>query len=303
MPVAPPSDLATTAELVASLLAEQAPALAELPITPVSSGWDNDVYRLGDTLAVRLPRREQAVPLVANEVRWLPLIGQLVTIPTPQPVFAGSPSDAFDRPWSVVEFLPGEAVSGVGVAERTVFARQLADFLWSLHVPAPASAPINPVRGGSLATPAAAERFAERFALLDAAGHPDLAAALRPRLDAWLAAPDHDGVDVWLHGDLHPHNLLRGSDGMLSGVIDWGDMTAGDPACDLATAWLTFDEAGRAAFRDQVDQGGPVPEATWTRAKAWALHLGLILATLADDQPWLTGVGLHALTQLASEPA
>ena len=95
--------------------------------------------------------------------------------------------------------------------------------------------------------------------------------------------------------------MLRGDDGQLAGVIDWGDMTAGDPACDLATAWLTFDDAGRAAFRGQIDEGGAVDAATWTRAKAWALHLGLILTTMSDDHPWLTAIGRHALNGVASE--
>lgn len=301
MALAPSADLATSVDLVATLLGAQAPALADLPIRPHASGWDNDTYRLGETLAVRLPRREAAVPSIADEVRWLPVLGQVLTLRTPQPIVVGTPSQAFGRPWAVVEFIQGTPVSSVPVAERTSFAPQLADFLWSLHVPAPASAPVNPARGGSLATPATAERVRDRLAQLTEAGSGDLADALQPRWEAWVAAPDFDGVDAWVHGDLHPHNMLRGDDGQLAGVIDWGDMTAGDPACDLATAWLTFDDAGRAAFRGQIDEGGAVDAATWTRAKAWALHLGLILTTMSDDHPWLTAIGRHALNGVASE--
>lgn len=301
MSSAPSADLATSADLVASLLAAQAPALADLPVTLHANGWDNDTYRLGETLVVRLPRREEAVPLIEHEAAWLTTVGDLVTLRTPQPIFAGEPSDAFPRPWLVAEFIPGDPVSSVPVAERTAFARQLADFLWSLHAPAPATAPVNPVRGGSLATPEAAARVGTRLQQLRASGAGDLADALLPRWEAWVNAPDFDGADVWLHGDLHPHNMLRGADGQLSGVIDWGDLTPGDPACDLATSWLTFDEAGRAEFRGQIDEGGPVDEATWTRAKAWAVHLGLILTTMTDDQPWLTAIGRHALSALSTE--
>jgi len=35
------------------------------------------------------------------------------------------------------------------------------------------------------------------------------------------------GPPLWLHGDLHPGNVLV-SDGCLSGVIDFGDLTSGD---------------------------------------------------------------------------
>ncbi|MBE8992763.1 phosphotransferase [Nostoc sp. LEGE 12450] len=43
-------------------------------------------------------------------------------------------------------------------------------------------------------------------------------------------------VDVeakWLHGDLHPRNILV-EDGAIAGIIDWGDITSGDIATDLA---------------------------------------------------------------------
>ena len=42
---------------------------------------------------------------------------------------------------------------------------------------------------------------------------------------------------VWIHGDLHPGNLLV-RDGRLSGVLDFGDVTAGDPATDLSVGWM-----------------------------------------------------------------
>jgi aminoglycoside phosphotransferase (APT) family kinase protein len=38
-----------------------------------------------------------------------------------------------------------------------------------------------------------------------------------------------------MHGDLHPANVLV-NDGQVSGVIDFGDITAGDPAGDLSVA-------------------------------------------------------------------
>jgi len=55
--------------------------------------------------------------------------------------------------------------------------------------------------------------------------------------DAVLAAPGYGGPPVWLHGDLHPANVLV-NDGQVSGVIDFGDITAGDPASDLSVAWM-----------------------------------------------------------------
>ncbi len=303
MALAPTADLVTSPALVRALLAAQAPALADLPVTPYAHGWDNDLYQLGDGLLVRLPRREVAAGLIENEVRCLPLIASLVTARTPQPVFAGVAGERFPRPWSVVEHIPGTVVSSLPVVDRGALAVDLADFIWSLHVPAAGRAPVNPVRGGSLARPEADARLRDRLTLLAEAGDAALAAALLPRWEAWVHAPEFDGIDVWLHGDLHPHNLVAGPDGRLAGVLDWGDVTAGDPACDLATAWLTFDAAGRAVFIDRMDSGGPIDAATWARAKAWALHLGLLLATANDDLPALSAIGRHTLEALAAETA
>ncbi|MDO5535788.1 MAG: aminoglycoside phosphotransferase family protein [Propionibacteriaceae bacterium] len=300
MSAAPTADVTTTPALVRDLLAAQAPSLADLPVTPLGHGWDNDLYRLGEGLLVRLPRREQAAGLVENEARWLPVLGEGLPIETPQPVVVGTPSDAFGYPWLVVAYIAGTPASNIPVPERTVFAEQLADLLWALHAPAPQHAPLNPVRGGSLANPESDARVRQRLADL-ATTEPDLAAALAPRWDAWSRTPDHDGTDVWLHGDLHPHNLVVGADRLLSGVIDWGDLTAGDPACDLAAAWLTFDADGRARFIAQYEHGLPHDAALWARARAWALHLGLIFATQSDDEPALAAIGRHALEALAAE--
>ena len=44
----------------------------------------------------------------------------------------------------------------------------------------------------------------------------------------------------WLHGDLHPLNVLV-LRGRITGIIDWGDITSGDVATDLAALWMLFD--------------------------------------------------------------
>jgi aminoglycoside phosphotransferase (APT) family kinase protein len=79
---------------------------------------------------------------------------------------------------------------------------------------------------------------------------------------------------MWIHGDLHPGNLLV-RDGRLTGVLDFGDLTAGDPATDLAVAWMLLRGSARSTFRDLTcGAGGWLDGDTWTRARAWALALG-----------------------------
>jgi len=68
----PPAEVPIDEALVCGLLAAQHPDLAELSLRLAGEGWDNAIWRLGQHLAVRLPRRPLAVDLIAHERRWLP---------------------------------------------------------------------------------------------------------------------------------------------------------------------------------------------------------------------------------------
>lgn len=91
----------------------------------------------------------------------------------------------------------------------------------------------------------------------------------------WTAALDatRPAPAVWVHGDFAPRNLLV-RDGRLVGVIDFGQLAVGDPACDLAIAWTYLGRAGRAVFRGALG----LDDATWIRAKGWVAWKAAILA-------------------------
>lgn len=302
------ADLDVTVDLVRALLREQHPDLAGLPLRTAAHGWDNAVLRLGDGLAVRVPRREAAAGLVRHEQEWLGRLAPALPVPVPAPVRVGRPSDALGYPWawSVVPWFDGVPADTTPVARRTAWAGDLGRFLVALHRPAPADAPENPYRGVPLA-----ERDAVLRERVDRLG-PRRDAALR-LWDDCLAAPEHDGPPVWLHGDPHPANLVvapgrRAGDGTgpgagttpdrLAAVVDLGDLTSGDPASDLATAWLTFDAAGHATFRAAVDAGSGWDAATWRRARGWAVLLTTALLAFPGTFPHLAMIGEHALDQL-----
>ncbi|MBT1675552.1 aminoglycoside phosphotransferase family protein [Curtobacterium aurantiacum] len=273
----PSAEVDVDVPLVRSLLLDQHPDLAGQPLEVVANGWDNVVLRLGDDLAVRVPRRAMAARLVEHEQRWLPEIAARVgpVVPVPAPVRTGRPALGYPWSWSIVPWLPGAPIgaraAGVSVAEA------LAAFVGRLHVPVPADAPANPFRGVPLAS-----RSDAVLARLDGHDVPR-AGELATLWRTAAAVPAHAGPPVWVHGDLHPFNLLvdRAPDGVdrLSAVIDFGDVTAGDPAVDLATAWLTLDQRGRRAFRTHV----VATEVTWQRARGWAVALASALAT-ADER-------------------
>jgi len=104
----PAAEVSVSPELVRRLLAAQQPDLAHLPVRVVAYGWDNLMYRLGDELAVRLPRRAAAAGLIVNEQRWLPVVAPRLPLPVPAPVRAGRAALGYPWPWSIVPFLPGQ---------------------------------------------------------------------------------------------------------------------------------------------------------------------------------------------------
>jgi aminoglycoside phosphotransferase (APT) family kinase protein len=88
----PSAEFALDRAFVTGLLTEQHPDLAHLPLQAVDAGWDNALFRLGDDLAVRLPRRALAAPLILHEQRWLPHLAKRLTLPIPAPVRIGTPA-------------------------------------------------------------------------------------------------------------------------------------------------------------------------------------------------------------------
>ncbi|WP_243225250.1 aminoglycoside phosphotransferase family protein [Microbacterium sp. CIAB417] len=277
---------------VRTLLLSAAPELAARPLVLVAEGWDNAIWRLGDDLAVRIPRRELAVSLILHEQRVLPVIARRLAalgIRTPVPLVAGTPGDAFPWPWSVVPWIEGTAAMSRPRAHNGRWAPQLATALVALHRPAGEDAPQNPFRGVPLSARDGAIRpRLEQFADLP---------ALREAWDAGLAAPAA-AERVWIHGDLHPGNILV-DDGDLAALIDFGDVTAGDPAYDLASAWLVFDRDGRRRFQEATD--GRYDQATWTRARAWAAFLALVFLTLSDDRPDHRAIGEETVAELSAD--
>ncbi|MCZ4121070.1 aminoglycoside phosphotransferase family protein [Streptomyces sp. H39-S7] len=262
------AEIEITAELVRVLLDEQHPDLADRPVRLGARGWDNQLWRLGDDLAVRLPwATERADTLLRNEHTWLPSLAPRLPLPVPVPQRLGKPSELFPRPWLVTTWVPGAPADQVPATRAAEAADALAAFLTALHQPAPDGAPTGGFgRGGPLAD--LAEPFARQLASLTELGlipDPD---AVRAVWEDAAAAPVWAGPALWLHGDLHPANILT-EDGTFCGVIDFGDLCAGDPAGDLAAAWVLLPDGAADRFHAAYL---PSPDAaTLRRARGWAV--------------------------------
>lgn len=84
----------------------------------------------------------------------------------------------------------------------------------------------------------------------------------------------------------------------LSAVIDFGGLGIGDPACDFTVAWTFFENESRNAFRTTL----AVDDATWGRARGWALWKALITyAQLPETNAAEKEKSKHVLDEIISD--
>lgn len=268
-----------TPELVRDLLRDQCPDLADRPVRLGARGWDNQLWRLGDDLAVRLPwATGSADALLRKEYAWLPALAPRLPLPVPVPQRLGEPSERFPRPWLITTWVPGTPADQIPVTRSVDAATALAGFLGALHQPAPNGAPAGRDRGGPLAEHA--DRFARGLATATERRLVDDPDAVRAVWQDAVAAPGWTGPALWLHADLHPANVLT-AEGTLCGVVDFGDLCAGDPAYDLAAGWLLLPDDTMDDFYAACQ---PKPDsATRRRARGWAMARALGGILIGDD--------------------
>ena len=197
------TEIEITADLVRELLREQHPDLAGLAIREVAGGWGNQMWRLGDELAVRVQRMDLTSAGQLKERRWLPVLAPLLPLPVPTPVRFGEPSERFPKHWTVMTWVPGEPLDHGTISRGAHAADTLAGFLQALHRKAPADAPRATDRG---AHPKNCTKGFEQF--FQAIAGDDIAADVRAVWDDAVAAPAWEGPPVWVHGDLHPANVV-----------------------------------------------------------------------------------------------
>jgi aminoglycoside phosphotransferase (APT) family kinase protein len=259
------------ATLVRDLIASQFPHWADLDVEPVSAqGWSNRAFRLGRDKLVRLPRLAAYEAAIEKECFWLPKLAPSLPLPIPLPLAVGQPQTEFKMKWAVFQWIAGEAAALENIDDLDTFAHATATFLLALQSINASDSPLpgkhNFYRGGSLAT-------------YDSQVHQALA-CLQDKIDVEIAreiwqtalACEYRNAHVWIHGDVSLGNLLV-QGGVLSAVIDFGNMAVGDPACDLVIAWNVFEAQSRAVFRNTLR----LDDATWARGRGWALWKAIII--------------------------
>lgn len=290
-------EVETDPALVRRLLTAQFPQWAALPVKPVpSAGTDNALYRLGDDLAVRLPRIDWATEQVNKEHQWLPRLAPFLPLAIPTPIVKGEPGEGYPWPWSVYRWLGGENATLERIADLHQLAVDLAHFIAALQrIDATDGLPPDThdlARGRPLAT----RDTHTRKAIATLSGTLDTEAVMAV-WDAAVAAPAWHRPPVWIHGDLQSGNLLA-VEGRLSAVIDFGCLAVGDPAFDVMAAWLYLPAEARGTFRATLQ----VDDATWVRGRGLALSVGLIaFPYYQSTNPILAEIARRAINEAIAD--
>ncbi len=286
------NEIAIDELLVKNLLSEQFPQWKKFPLSRVKSdGTDNAVYRLGTDMCVRLPRVPGAASLIEKEQQWLPELAPTLPLAIPVILGKGMASLSYIYPWSIFNWLEGENAAVEKIIDLNQAAIDLAEFLIALQKINPAGGP--PSRRG---VPLIMQDAEVRCAIESLHGAIDTEIVTKIWKEC-LQAPEWDKPPVWTHGDLLPANLLV-QQGKLSGVIDFGCLGIGDPACDLIVAWSVLDSESRDVFRTRLK----VDDATWVRGRGWALSISLIIIPYYKvSNPGLVAVANRMIREIIAD--
>ncbi|MDN4480242.1 phosphotransferase [Demequina muriae] len=280
---------------VRALVASQHPDLAHLPVGTRNEGFDMAMFRLGESLAVRLPRTADGAAALEEEAVLVPRLSGGWTFPYPRIVRRGEPDHGYPWRWNVVEWLDDALAAHVPLNEDAGVS--VAEALSQVHRPAPPDARFNVEESVDLAERDTDMRasIAGLTGLRGPSGRSlDTSQARQIWASAMEAPPPHESV--WSHADLHGFNVLSEA-GRFAGIIDWGDIAGCDPAVDLGFLFTLMPGEGVArAWKRYASLTGRGNDALWARARGIGLWKSAGLALV--DEPTVSAMGWRGLDAL-----
>ncbi len=276
------------------LIAEQMPDLVGLALRRIGrTGTDNALFRLGPALVARFPRLPHAEAQIEPLARWLPTLAPaLQPLGLPRVNRIGQPGGTYPFAWSVGPWLAGRDAAD-RPPDQMAAAAALAGFLTRLQ--GLTTTALQPLRGDNVAIHRILSGLDPHIAGFDRKADRDL---LRAAVERARHLAEFHGKPVWVHGDLHPLNLLVRR-GKLAAIIDWGSMGLGDPGMDMMVAWTLLDPQARRLFRRDLN---PDPDA-WGRG--WALALAKSIMAIPyyrQSNPVFCAVMRRTLARVLADP-
>lgn len=237
-----------TPELALSLVREQFPELGARRAEPFGSGWDNTAFLVDGERVFRFPRKASTASLLELESRVLPRLRGRLPLPVPDPRWIGRPTGRFPWPFAGYRRLAGVPADAAGLTEeeRAAAAEPLGRFLAALHAIPAEGLELPPDLIGRTAFARRLHELVERLERLRERRVIDDPTPWLRMFEGELPTPPPRPTVV--HGDLYVRHLLVDDARRLAGVIDWGDLHAGDPGADLTIAYSFLPPRAREAF-------------------------------------------------------
>lgn len=264
------------------LINSQFPTLSSKRIRKLGYGWDNTVFMVGDEYVFRFPRRKIAIESIRMEAKMLPMLKDFISIPYAKPLFFGEGNSEFPAPFLGYSYLTGQFPVGLSDEQRMLSASTLAQFLKGLHAFPVQVAEENGIQHDHRNLTDISLRKGKMLKFLfDLSKH--MKKEEHRAVSDYLEQLTTDQVKqkyVFTHGDLHFKNILVDENGVVSGVIDWGDMNIGHPACDLSIAYSFLPSQARSDFFREY---GEVDEETKILARLIAVYIPMLIWMQAID--------------------
>jgi aminoglycoside 2''-phosphotransferase len=219
------------------LLSSFFPDLTIRSIKSMGSGFSSDVYLVNDRLVFRFAKNQETARKFQIEYKLLPLIQPYIPFQIPNPQWIVSDFEAPVHGIIGYEMVPGFPLTPPLTQEQiNLLSQGVASFLVSLHQ-------IPLYKFNKIDIPVC--NYTENELI-------QIRSELLPRLRETLTADEYTDIEDWwetllnynifhlyeprlCHGDLWYENILvNGDRNRITGIIDFGEISLGDPARDLA---------------------------------------------------------------------
>ena len=251
----------STLEEHRALIGALFPELGTRVFRTMGDGWTAYTYEIDDGWIVQLPRSAYAEGRLLRQIEVLPELARELSarIPIPEHVSLDPPAMAYRK-------LDGTPLDR---APDGHWPERLGRFLYDLHMVPPEVIGLR-----SRTVTAVREELAIALATMRARVFPLLGADEGDRYGARFDAFMGD-ESVWrfatclTHGDIGPEHVLVSDSGDLVGVLDWEELSVGDPVSDFAWLLSARPSEGERAL---TASGGP-PDASFRVRAAFLFFL------------------------------
>ncbi|WP_349728626.1 phosphotransferase [Peribacillus frigoritolerans] len=270
-------------ELAGKLIMMQFPEIELKEIKQLGEGFDNTVIQINGQFVFRFPRRPIAVTLIQVENQLLPSIAGTFPLAIPEPIFFGKPSTLYPYPFTGYKMVKGHLPVAGSVANKAESAKRFAHFLKALHsFPVERAMRLGVQPDGMMRLDVSYRKksLMENVSNLLKLGFFEQARAVKDFVET-LGEWDVQHPVSLVHGDIHIRNVILDDEGVLAGIIDWGDVHVGNPAIDFSFLYSYFPKEVRRVFFDIY---GEIEKETESLARFRAIYMLVTLLVYGIDR-------------------